>query len=445
MARASTRTGIAGGPPAAATTVLNRVQCAVGARVLHHVFSKITVGGLTLHRPRGAGTRFYGDPHSPIQGEMTFHDDHLAWEIVTLSELGLGMGYVEDRWTSPSPYDALLVLLLNEHRFRRVLLGGHRLDPGAFRTVRDIRRKARNTGLIEHCREQIGLTYDIGNDFYRFMLGPTMAYSCAIWPTPDASLDEAQRYKFDLIIEKLGIERSHRVLDVGCGWGTLCAHVHERTGATVRGIALSHNQVDGARERFPDLDFEYKDYREERGRYDRIVSVGMMEHVGPANVPLFLDRIADLLEPGGRALIHYLGPYDNIFIDERHVPHPNWGAVLMPGAQSPTHAQFVRAVMGCARLRILHSETFALHYARTGKCWNENLARHRDEILERYPLSVYKSHEYAWHLGSAAMETGYGLVQFVLEKQRYGAPYRDSAVDVVATRARSLRRKNGAA
>ena len=429
------RPQLAAGSPSGRTSLLHRAQCAIGKRLLHHVFSRIRVGGLRLTDSRSGETRFYGDPHSATQGEMTLHDDHLPWEILTLSELGLGMGYVNDKWESPSPYHALLVLLLNEHRFRRVLMQGHRLDLGAFRKVRDIRRNTRNLNLVQHCREQIGLTYDIGNDFYRFMLGPSMAYSCAIWPHPDASLDEAQAYKFDLITEKLAIDAGHRVLDIGCGWGTLCAHIHERTGAKVRGIALSRNQIDGAKQRFPDLDFEYRDYREEQGCYDRIVSVGMMEHVGIANIPVFLDRLADLLAPGGRALVHYLGPYDNIFINERHEAPPDWGAVLMPSAESPTHAEFIRMVMGCGRLRILHSETFAIHYARTGKCWNENLARHRDEILEHYPLKVYRSHEYAWHLGSAAMETGYGLVQFVLEKQPYGAPYRDSAVDVVASRA----------
>jgi cyclopropane-fatty-acyl-phospholipid synthase len=318
------------------------------------------------------------------------------------------------------------------------LLKGYRLDLTALKTARGIRRNTKNTNLIEHCREQIGLTYDIGNDFYRFMLGPSMAYSCAIWPHAEASLDEAQRYKFDLIIEKLGISAEHRVLDIGCGWGSLCHRIHQRSGAQVKGIALSRNQIDGCQQRYPDLDFEYLDYRQEQGRYDRIVSVGMMEHVGLANIPLFLEHLADLLEPGGRALVHYLGPYDNIFINERHESHPDWGSVLMPSAQSPTHAEFIQSIMGCGRLRILHTETFSMHYARTGQCWNENLARHKEEILEKYPLKVYKSHEYAWYLGSAAMETGYGLVQFVLEKQPYGASYRDSVVDVVASRAQAL-------
>ncbi len=419
--------------------VTYRLQCALGKRLLHYLFSKIENGGLTLIYSRTGEKRYYGDDSSPTQGEIVIHDQHVPWEIITLSELGLGMAYVNGKWQSPSPYHLLLVLLLNEHRFRSVAMKGYRFDLGAFSTARKIARTTKNTNLIQHCREQIGLTYDIGNDFYRWMLGPTMTYSCAVWPHPDASLDEGQRYKFDLIIEKLGVERRHRVLDIGCGWGTLCHRIHEKAGARVRGIALSRNQIEGCRERLPDLDFEYLDYREERGRYDRIVSVGMLEHVGLRNIPIYLDALSDLLEPGGRALIHYLGPHDNIFINERHETHPSWGSVLMPSAQSPTQAEFVRAAMGCGRLRILHSETFAIHYARTGNCWNENLARHKEEILKKYPMKVYKSHEYAWYLGSAAMETGYSLVQFVLEKQPYGASYRDSVVDVVKSRARAWR------
>jgi len=417
---------------------LHNTQSFIGKKLLHYLFSKITVGGLRVVYTTSGKTFFFGQPSSPIQGEIVIHDEHLVWDVITLSELGLGMGFVNELWESDSPYHLLLVLLLNEDKFRNVLLNGYRFDWKAFKTAREIKRKIKNNRLIEHCRKQIGLTYDIGNDFYHLMLGPTMMYSCAIWPNADASLDEAQHYKAKVIVDKLKIEANHRVLDIGCGWGTLCHYIREKTNARVKGIALSHNQIDECKQRYPHIEFEYKDYREERGQYDRIVSVGMMEHVGIENIPVFLEQVLQLLKPGGLCLIHYLQPYDNIFVDDHHQTHPSWGAVLMPNAKSPTHSELVKAVMNTGRLRILHTETFAIHYARTGKYWLENLKRNKEKILKKYPLKVYKSHEYAWHLGSAAMETGYCLLQVVLEKKALGSSYHDSVIDIVRSRAEAL-------
>lgn len=418
--------------------MLRKARSWVGTLMLHRVLRRIELGTLTLTYSDTGERHTFGDARGPVHASLVIHDRHLAWEILTLSELGLGMGYVRGGWTSQSPYHVLLVLMLNESKLRSVIMRGYRLDPAAFRTVSRLRRNVCRSRLIEHCREQIGLTYDVGNDFYRWMLGPSMTYSCAIWPREDATLEEAQQYKMDIILDKLGIEPGHSVLDIGCGWGTLCAHIADRTGARVRGIGLSRNQIEGCRERFPHLDFAYLDYREETGRYDRIVSVGMVEHVGPENLPLYCDRLVELLVPGGRCLIHWVGPWNDILIDERRSRHPNWASVLMPGAESPTHSQLIAAAMNTGQLRLLHVETFGIHYARTGEHWLENLEAHREEILERYPLEVLKSHAYAWQLGRAALETGYGLVQMVLERRPYGAPVWTSAVDASAARASAL-------
>jgi len=418
--------------------MLRAIQSAVGKAILHRLLRRIEVGGLTLTYASSGRTHFFGDMGSPTQGSMTILDDHLAWEVVTLSELGLGMGYVEHKWESESPYHAILVLLLNEKQMRRVMMKGYRWDLRALRMVAGLQEKIAHNDVIEHCREQIGLTYDTGNDFYEWMLGDSMTYSCAIWPHEDASLEEAQNHKFDVIIDKLDIRPEHRVLDIGCGWGTLCHRIRARTGADVRGIALSRKQISGCRERHPDIDFEYRDYREETGTYDRIVSVGMVEHVGPNQLPRFCEALVDLLAPGGLSLIHWVGPWDNILIDEHKTRHPNWASILMPNAESPTHSQLISAAMGTGHLRLLHTETFGIHYARTGEQWLANLARHREEILERYPEGVLRSHEYAWQLGRAALETGYCLVQMVFERAPYGSSLARSVVDPSRARAGAL-------
>lgn len=415
---------------------LRSVQSLLGKKVLHRLLGRIDIGRLTIRYESSGETHRFGHQDAVPYASMTVRDDHVPWEILTLSELGLGLAYVKGRWTSDSPYRVLLVLMLNERRLRRFLMRSYRFDTGALRLVLGNKRRTSRNHLVDHCRKEVARTYDTGNDFYRWMLGPSMTYSCAIWPHRDATLEEAQEHKMDVIVDKLDIRPDHRVLDIGCGWGTLCAHIAQRTGASVRGIALSRNQIRGCEESFPQLDFDYRDYREERGRYDRIVSVGMVEHVGPENLPTFCQSLVRLLEPGGRCLIHWVGPWNDILIDQDGTRHPNWASVLMPNAVSPTHSEFIIAAMATGGLRLLHTETFGIHYARTGTAWLDNLARHRDDILRRYPHEVLRSHEYAWHVGRAALETGYTLVQMVLEKRPYGSDYRQSAVDVSAARTR---------
>ena len=431
------RTSTGGGAPSAAPSLLHPLQCYLGKKVLHWLLAKIRIGGLTVTYSESGETHFFGDRSSPTQGAMTIHDPHLPWEIITLSQLGLGMGYVMQTWESESPYHVLLVLMLNERQFRKVVMKGYRFDLRAFRTARTALSEIENSRRIEDCRRQIGLAYDVGNDFYRLMIGPTLVYSCGIWPRADATLDEAQLYKIDLIIDKLQIEPGHRVLDIGSGWGTLCHRVHERTGATVGGIALSHEQVNGAKERFPDLDFDYMDWREDTGRYDRIITVGMIEHVGLANLPAFMQRVADMLEPGGLALVHCLQPIENVLISERHESHPSWGSVMLPGVESPTQSEVVLAAIGTGQLRLRHGENFGVHYARTFLSWLANMHRHREELLQIVSPEVYRSHEYAWYL-SGAMECGYNLMQMVFEKQPFGTPLEHCAVDPVLARAKAL-------
>lgn len=437
------RAALGKGALAKASSLLHRTQCYLGKKIFHWLMSRIRIGGLTVTYAETGETHHFGDQSSPTQGAIVIKDPHLPWEIITLSQLGLGMGYVMDTWESDSPYHLLLILTLNERQFRKVVMKGYRFDLRAFRTARTALREIDNSRRIDDCRRQIGLAYDVGNDFYRLMIGPTLVYSCAIWPRADATLDEAQLYKIDLIIDKLQIEAGHRVLDIGSGWGTLCARVHERTGAKVRGIALSHEQVNGARQRFPELDFEYMDWRQDSGRYDRIVTVGMIEHVGLANLPAFMQQVAKLLEPGGLCMVHCLQPIENILISERHESHPSWGSVMLPGVESPTQSEVILAAIGTGQLRLRHGENFGIHYARTMRSWLANMHQHREELLELVSDEVYRSHEYAWHL-SCALESGYNLMQMVFEKQPFGSPLEHSAVDPSHVRSSTLGRRDDA-
>jgi len=358
---------------------------------------------------------------------MNIHDESLVYEIMTQGEFALGMGYVNGKWDSPSMYHVLLVLMLNEEKFRNHIRLLSKLDPRALSLKKNIARRTSNT--IENCRKEIGVTYDIGNEFYRLMLGPSMCYTCAIWPRPTATLEQAQEHKLKLITEKAKIKKGHRVLDIGCGWGTLCNYIHKKTGAVTKGIALSREQINWCKEKYPKLDFEYCDYREFDGMYDSIVSVGMAEHVGTPYWDTFMKKVGDHLKDGGRFVLHLMVYHGHdIFKTDGKQKYLNFSSVLMPNADSPTPSMIVKSAMNTGLLRLLHYETFGIHYTRTAQEWLKNMAKNREKILEKFPEKLYKAHEYSWHMGQACMETGTSLLQVVFEKKPYGSPVKDAVL-----------------
>jgi cyclopropane-fatty-acyl-phospholipid synthase len=255
------------------------------------------------------------------------------------------------------------------------------------------------------------------------MLGPSMNYSCAIWPRADATLEEAQEYKMQLVARKAKIEKGQRVLEIGCGWGTLADYISRTTGGRVKAIALCHEQVDYCRRKYPHLDFEYRDYREIEGTYDSIVSVGMAEHVGRFYMDEYMRIVGEHLRQGGRFVLHTMIYHGvDLFMSGGARKHLNFSSVLMPNADSPTPSQVVKSALRSGALRLLHYETFGIHYTRTAQEWLKNLKAHKAEILGRYPEKLFRSHEYSWYMGGAAMETGTSLVQMVFEKNPYGDP-----------------------
>jgi cyclopropane-fatty-acyl-phospholipid synthase len=151
--------------------------------------------------------------------------------------------------------------------------------------------------------------YDVSNDFYRMVLGPSMTYSCAVWPSPDATLEEAQAAKYELVCRKLGLRPGMRLLDVGCGWGGMVMHAARHYGVQALGITLSRNQAEYATQTAKDqcvegVEFRLQDYRDVDGRFDAISSIGMFEHVGLARLGEYFDDLHELLGPGGRLLNH---------------------------------------------------------------------------------------------------------------------------------------------
>lgn len=237
---------------------------------------------------------------------------------------------------------------------------------GLRRLAGALHRPRRNT--LEGSRENIHAHYDIGNDFYALWLGETMAYTCAYFPTPSATLDEAQAAKMHHVCRKLWLKPGETVVEAGCGWGTLALHMARHYGVKVRSFNISREQIAYARERARreglDSRVEYveDDYRNISGRYDAFVSVGMLEHVGQENYQTLGSIARACLPAHGRGLIHSIG---------RNRPgrlHPWIEKRIFPGAYPPSIGEFM-AIFEPNELSVLDVENLRLHYARTLEHW----------------------------------------------------------------------------
>jgi cyclopropane-fatty-acyl-phospholipid synthase len=267
--------------------------------------------------------------------------------------------------------------------------------------------------------------YDIGNDFYRLVLGPSMVYSCAVWDDEGVGLEAAQDAKLDLICRKLGLAPGARLLDVGCGWGSLALHAARHFGADVVGITLSQEQAALARKRVAEagltesVDIRVQDYRAvEDGPFDAISSVGMAEHVGRAKLPGYAASLGALLRPGGRLLNHAIswGEEATTWNGDTFIAR-----YVFPDGELISLGDMVNA-LSSGGLEVLDVEALRQHYALTLRAWVRNLEENWDDAV----AATSEGRARVWRLYMAAsalsFEAGKLGVNQVLMQRPGGTP-----------------------
>ncbi|TKJ20215.1 cyclopropane-fatty-acyl-phospholipid synthase family protein [Blastococcus sp. CCUG 61487] len=268
--------------------------------------------------------------------------------------------------------------------------------------------------------------YDVGNDFYELVLGPSMVYSCAVWAAPEVGLEAAQEAKLDLVCRKLGLGEGDRLLDVGCGWGSLAMHAAQRYGATVVGVTLSEQQARLGRKRVAEagltdrVDIRVQDYREVTdGPFDAISSIGMSEHVGHAELPGYARRLHDLLRPGGRLLNHAIAWNAGTGV---HTPDSFIGRYVFPDGELLGLGETVRLLEDGGALEVLDVEALRRHYGLTLRAWVARLETGWDAAV----ASAGAGRTRVWRLYMAAsalaFEAGDMGVNQVLLQRPGGAP-----------------------
>lgn len=255
---------------------------------------------------------------------------------------------------------------------------------------------------IRRTPKNIAYHYDRGNDFYALFLDRTMTYSCAYFRQPEDTLDAAQEAKCDHIARKLDLQDGDSLLDIGCGWGALLIRAAQEYGVRGLGVTLSREQHDYAQTRIKELGLEgrvrvdYRDYRKVDGRFDKLVSVGMFEHVGKRFIPVFIGQVARLLKNGGVGLLHTIGK-------DRPTPTDPWTTrYIFPGGYLPTLGE-IASEMGRRGLSVLDVENLRLHYARTLEHWSANYERHIDQVRALFDQAFVRR----WRLFLEASRAGF--------------------------------------
>uniref|UniRef100_A0A7S2IRX4 Cyclopropane-fatty-acyl-phospholipid synthase n=1 Tax=Alexandrium andersonii TaxID=327968 RepID=A0A7S2IRX4_9DINO len=246
--------------------------------------------------------------------------------------------------------------------------------------------------------------YDAGNDLYEKMLGPTMSYTCAYWRNAK-TLDQAQTNKFDLIRRKLQLEEGMKVADLGMGWGTAAAHMHKHGKVKVTGVSLSEEQVKWAQQNLarPGLDFVWQDYRDhcedpaQVGTYDRVYSIGMLEHVGFKNHKSFFKCIKRLLKPNGLAVVHTIGEPDFVPSSD-----PFLDKYIFPGAVVPALSSLAPAIENDFILEDF--QNFGYDYAKTLAAWSVNSKKFFKENPKAYTPEFQRMWDYYLKMSEALFE-----------------------------------------
>ena len=380
-------------------------------RLIEKLMSK---GRLTLVMPDGKRTSYGPGGGASLTVRVT--DRKTLFAIARNPRLGLGEAYMDGRLiVEDGTILDLMRLVVGANRWEDKGKGRAAMNKGKGKWKALFRRNKAKAS-----RRNVAHHYDIGNDLYRLFLDEDMQYSCAYYTDPANSLEQAQADKKAHIAAKLHLRPGQKVLDIGCGWGGTALYLHQVAKVDVLGITLSEQQLAVARRRAEEagvadhVRFELVDYRQLEGTFDRIVSVGMFEHVGARHHDEFFATCRKLLKPDGVMLLHTIGRLGST----SGAPDPFTDKYIFPGYHIPSLSQ-LSAASEKARLITSDVETLRLHYAYTLREWLGRTRAARDKIVKLYDERFFRMWEFYLSGGIVMFENGAGCnfqVQYVRDR-----------------------------
>ncbi|VBB05083.1 s-adenosyl-l-methionine-dependent methyltransferase [Lucifera butyrica] len=345
--------------------------------LLQTVFGQVKRGGIAVRYWDGEETR-YGD--APPQAKIIFLKEPSILTGLEDPTLTFAEFYMDGIIDYEGSLDEIIRLVeWNWSKRQQTDELGKKVWNSALRAVNSVADKLTD-------KKNIQQHYDLGNDFFSLWLDKTMSYSCAYFKQATDSLFNAQLQKIDLALKKLRLKPGERLLDIGSGWGWLILRAAQQYGVKALGITLSQEQYDKTRERIAEAGLtgqvdvkliSYMDINEAEYQFDKIVSIGMFEHVGQKNLPVYMKKVHDLLVQGGTSLLHSI---TNVI---EHEPNTWMRKYIFPGGYVPTLREIVN-LLPDYDFHLLQAESLRLHYAMTLEHWYRNFSRYKEEVEQKF-------------------------------------------------------------
>ncbi len=352
-------------------------------RIVRSKMRDLEFGELTIFE-NGKSTTFgqRGNDDS-LSASVHVHSPAFYADVAFGGSIGAGEGYIRGTWSSPDPVALGQILLRNRNVLENV-------DSGAAVVTRPVRKAFHwlNRNTRSGSRRNIAAHYDLGNDFYALWLDPEMMYSCAFYPSPTSSLEEASVAKLDRICQRLNLNASDHVVEIGTGWGGFALHAAKHYGCRVTTTTISRQQHDYAQARIEAeglgdrITLLQRDYRDLEGQFDKLVSIEMIEAVGHEYLDTYFRKCSSLLKDDGEMLIQAITIADQRYEQaKRSVDFIK--RYIFPGGFLPSVTAMTSALTRVTDLRAISIDDIGLHYARTLRDWRERFLTRIEEVREQ--------------------------------------------------------------
>jgi cyclopropane-fatty-acyl-phospholipid synthase len=386
-------------------------------KIFFQLLGGIQKGHLEVVCPRE--TLSFGSPSPKMKAMLVIHDERFFARAFFGGDIGMGESFMDGDWSSPDLYTLLRMAIRNMDCLEKSAL-----EPWALRSLAERIRHRLRSNTLTGSRRNISHHYDLGNDFYRLFLDPSMAYSCAYFHSPEDTLEQAQLNKYELICQKLNLKPNEHLLEIGTGWGGFALYAAEHYGCRITTTTISRQQFNYALELFAQhgladdrINLKLEDYRNLRGKFDKIVSIEMFEAVGYKYYDEYFTACDRLLKPEGSMLLQTITIQESKF--ERYRQQSDWiRKYIFPGGELASVGEIVRSLARSTRMQLFHMEDIGIHYALTLKQWRQRFLDHREDVRQ---LGFDKRFLRMWEYYLASCEATFserqtGNVQFVLTK-----------------------------
>lgn len=366
----------------------------------------------------GSDTLHFGTPQSELRAEIRVSDPAVWGLVAGNGSIGAGEAYIHGYWSTPDLTAVIRIFVANLDVLDAMEGGLARLGRPLIQGLHWLNRNTR-----QGSRRNIAAHYDLGNDLFEQFLDPTMMYSAAMFRREDDSLEQAQLNKLERICQKLALQPSDHLLEIGTGWGSMALYAASHYGCRVTTTTLSREQHAYTERRIHEMGLQdrvtllLEDYRDLKGQYDKLVSIEMIEAVGHRYLPTYFEQCARLLKPDGLMLLQAI-----TIRDQRYEQACNSvdfiQRYIFPGGALPSIQKMLDVVTRHTDFNLHHMEDFGLHYARTLRLWHENLRQARQRLEQLgYDDYFYRLWEfYLCYCEGGFLERTIGTAQLLLAK-----------------------------